>query len=63
MGAAKRAASRCPTFIRDKFDESFDFKLTNPGPDSLNDEFGKNNVVPNELATKSEAPIAMERWT
>lgn len=52
MGAARPTSSRTPTFIRDMFDESIDFVTSGQWLDSLDDEFGENNIVSVELASR-----------
>jgi hypothetical protein len=49
MGAAKPPSFRTPTFIRDMFDQSLDFILSNSWPDCLDVEFGENHISPGAL--------------
>jgi hypothetical protein len=61
MGAARPQSLQTPTFIRDKFDESIDFMKRGHWLDSLDDEFGENNIVSAELASKWKQMIKRER--
>ena len=61
MGAATLPSSRCPTFIRDMFDESLDFMRRGSWPDCLDDAFGENNISSIELAARWKAMTTRER--
>ena len=61
MGAATLPSSRCPTFIRDMFDESLDFMRRRSWPDCLDDAFGENNISSAQLASKWKAMTTRER--
>ena len=60
MGAGTLPSSRCPTFIRDMFDESLDFMRRKSWPDCLDDEFGENNISStNGRGAGNSAPAAL----
>src|ERR1017187_1154055 len=61
MGAARPPSSRTPTFIRDMFDESIDFMTSGFWLEGLDDEFGENNIVSVELASKWKQMTKQER--
>ena len=61
MGAATLPSSRCPTFIRDMFDESLDLILRKSWPDCLDEEFGVNNIMSTELVARWKAMTPRER--
>ena len=61
MGAAKPPSFRTPTFIRDMFDQSLDFILSNSWPDCLDVEFGENHISPGALLVRWKRMSKNER--